>query len=92
MTKIYSLPDNDLDEAAKVEHPNDGEVLVTSRLLAKGIRIPLLHVQAFIHHVNPINTMVVSQVCNVGMDGKTWFPYILWSFFILFTVIDINIC
>ena len=73
--------DDDLDEIIKdikQEHPNDGEVLVTGHLLAKGIRIPRSRMRASIHRVDPINTAdrrsraINRRVYSVGEPNEVW--------------------
>ena len=58
--QFTEISDNDLDEVMKgikEEHPNDGEVLVSGHLLAKGIRVPRSRMRASIHRVDPISTL-----------------------------------
>lgn len=53
------ISDRDLDaaiEAIKVNHPNDGEVLMAGHLCSRGIIVPRARLRASIHRVDPVNT------------------------------------
>ena len=59
--QFTEIPNEDLDDLIKDikgEHPNDGEVLVTGHLLAKGIRVPCAQIRPSIHRVDPDNTVL----------------------------------
>ena len=79
--QFTEISDNDLDEVMKgikEEHPNDGEVLVSGHLLAKGIRVPRSRMRASIHRVDPINTAqwrskaIVRRRYTIGEPNEVW--------------------
>ena len=79
--KFSDITDGDLDEvikAIKLEHPNDGEVMVKGHLVAKGVRVPRAQLRASIHRIDLFNTAerrstaVVRRIYSVGVPNELW--------------------
>ena len=54
--QFTSISDSDLDDVIrhiKIDHPNDGEVLIAGHLCAQGIRIQRYQLRASLHRVDP---------------------------------------
>ena len=79
--QFSDISDHDLDEVIKqikVEHPNDGEVLMNGHLAAKNVWIPSSKLRAAIHRFDPINTLeqrsttAVRRVYHVDEPNDVW--------------------
>lgn len=79
--QFTDVSDDDLDDIIlqiKLEHPNDGEVLIAGHLVALGNRIPCSRLCASIHRLDPAGVVerrrwaVVRRVHSVGEPNEVW--------------------
>ena len=58
LSKYTSISDAELEEVVrgiKAKHPNDGEVMMQTHLISRGIYVQRAKLRQAIHHVDPIN-------------------------------------
>ena len=79
--QFSQLSDHGLDEhirEIKLEHPDDGEVLMAGHLLSRGIHVQRSRLRASIHRVDPVGTeqrrttAIVRRTYSVGSPNEVW--------------------
>lgn len=68
---------NHMVQAIKMDHPNDGERLITGHLHRLGIVLPRYRIRACIHRIDPINTAIRSIVIRRRVYSVSG-PNLLW--------------